>query len=42
MAAIRLLGKLKGDKEATTKLGEYLNDADERIRIAAAVTFLGG
>lgn len=42
MAAIRLLGKLKGDKEAQAKLVEYLNDADERIRIAAAVTYLGG
>ncbi len=42
MAAIRMLGKLKGDKEAQEFLVRFLDEADERIRIAAALTILGG
>lgn len=42
MAAIRMLGKLKGDKEATDLLAKFLEEPDERIRIAAALTVLGG
>ncbi len=42
MAAIRMLGKLKGDKEATEFLIRFMDEPDERIRIAAALTFLGG
>ena len=42
MAAIRMLGKLKGDKEAQEFLLRFVEEADERIRIAAALTLLGG
>ncbi|MCB9740531.1 MAG: HEAT repeat domain-containing protein [Deltaproteobacteria bacterium] len=40
--AIRLLGSLKGDKEATQMLERFLSEADQRVRIAAALTYLGG
>ncbi len=40
--AIRLLAKLKGDKEAADMLVKDLEEPDERIRIAAALTILGG
>ncbi len=40
--AIRLLGKIKGDKEAQEILTKLLDEPDERVRIAAALTFLGG
>jgi HEAT repeat protein len=42
IAGLRLLGKLKGDKEARDILEKALDEADERIRIAAALTYLGG
>ena len=42
LAAIRLLGKLKGDKEATDALARFQDDLDERIRIAASLTLIGG
>ncbi len=42
IAAIRMLGKLKGDKEATELLAKFLEEPDERVRIAAALTVLGG
>jgi HEAT repeat protein len=42
IAAIRMLGKLKGDKEATDLLAKFLEEPDERVRIAAALTVLGG
>jgi len=42
MAAIRLLGKFKGDKEAADFLLRFMDEPDERVRIAAALTFLGG
>jgi HEAT repeat protein len=42
VAAIRMLGKLKGDKEAAELLLRFLDEADERVRIAASLTFLGG
>ena len=42
VAAIRLLGKFKGDKEAAELLVKFLDDTDERIRVAAALTLLGG
>jgi HEAT repeat protein len=40
--AIRLLGRIKRDKETTTLLEELLNVPVERVRIAAALTYLGG
>lgn len=42
MAAIRMLAKLKGDKEAAEMLSKFMEEPDERIRIAAALTVLGG
>ena len=42
VAAIRLLGKLGNDKEAKDLLVKFLDDTDERIRVAAALTLLGG
>lgn len=42
VAAIRMLGKLKGDKEAGEFLLRFMDEPDERIRIAAALTLLGG
>ncbi len=42
VAAIRMLGKLKGDKEAAELLAKFLDDTDERVRVAAALTLLGG
>jgi HEAT repeat protein len=42
IAGLRLLGKLKGDKEARDILEKALDEPDERIRIAAALTYLGG
>ncbi len=42
VAAIRMLAKLKGDKEANDLLIRFLDEPDERVRIAAALTFLGG
>jgi len=42
IAAIRLLGKLKGDKEAADLLARFLDEPDERVRIAAALTLLVG
>lgn len=42
IAAIRLLGKLKGDKEAADLLVKFQDDLDERIRIAASLTLVGG
>ncbi len=42
VAAIRMLGKLKGDKEATELLVKFLDDTDERVRVSAALTLLGG
>jgi HEAT repeat protein len=42
VAAIRMLGKLKGDKEANELLVKFLDDTDERIRVSAALTLLGG
>jgi HEAT repeat protein len=40
--AIRLLGSLKGDKEAGEMLVRFLSEADQRVRIASALTYLGG
>jgi HEAT repeat protein len=40
--AIRMLAKLKGDKEASELLVRFLDEPDERVRIAAALTLLGG
>ena len=42
IAAIRLLGKFKGDKEAADMLVRFQDDLDERIRIAASLTLIGG
>lgn len=42
VAAIRMLGKLKGDKEANELLVKFLDDTDERVRVSAALTLLGG
>ena len=42
VAATRLLTKLKGDKEAGEILVKLLDETDERVRIAAALTLLGG
>lgn len=42
VAAIRMLGKLKGDKDAAEFLNKFVEEPDERIRIAAALTILGG
>jgi HEAT repeat protein len=42
VSAIRMLGKLKGDKEATEILTKLIDDVDERVRAAASLTFLGG
>ena len=42
LAAIRLLGKLKGDKEATELMVRFLDEPDERVRIAASLTVLAG
>jgi HEAT repeat protein len=40
--AIRMLGKLTKDKEAKELLVQFLGDTDQRVRIAAALTWLGG
>ncbi len=42
VAAIRMLGKLKGDKEANELLVKFLDDTEERVRVAASLTLLGG
>lgn len=42
VAAIRMLGQLKGDKEAQELLVKFLDDTDERIRVASSLTLLGG
>jgi HEAT repeat protein len=42
VAAIRMLGKYKGDKEGAELLSKFMEDTDERVRIAAALTVLGG
>lgn len=42
VSAIRLLGKLGGDKEAKELLVKFLDDTDERVRVSAALTLLGG
>ena len=42
VAAIRMLGKLKGDKEVPELLAKFLDDLDERVRVASALTLLGG
>ncbi|MFZ4578689.1 MAG: hypothetical protein ACOYOB_09885, partial [Myxococcota bacterium] len=42
IAGLRLLSKLKGDKEARDILEKALDEPDERIRVAAALTYLGG
>ncbi len=39
---IRLCGKLKGDKEAKEIIERSMSEADQRVRIAAALTWLGG
>lgn len=40
--AIRLLGQLKGDKEAKSMLEGLLSETDQRVRVAAALTLVGG
>jgi ABC-type hemin transport system ATPase subunit len=42
VAAIRLLGQFKADKEAQKMLVDLLNEPDERLRVAAALTLVGG
>lgn len=42
IAAIRLLKTLKGDKEAAELLVASMSNADQRVRVAAALTWLGG
>jgi HEAT repeat protein len=42
VAAVRQLGKLKSDKEANEIVVKLLDEPDDRVRIAAALTLLGG
>ncbi len=42
IAAIRQLGLIPKDKEARALLEKLLNEANQRLRVAAALTFLGG
>ncbi|MBI5609658.1 MAG: HEAT repeat domain-containing protein [Deltaproteobacteria bacterium] len=42
VAAIRMLSKLKGDKEVPELLNRFMEEPDERLRVAAALTLLGG
>lgn len=42
LAAIRMLGSLKRDKEAGELLVKFMQEPNQRIRIAAALTYLGG
>ncbi|GEM_PF-2941864 len=42
LVAIRMLGKLKRDKEAKQLLVKFMAEANQRVRIAAALTYLGG
>lgn len=40
--AIRLLGELSRDKEARDYLEKFLDETIEKVRVAAALTYLGG
>ena len=42
VAAIRHMGLLKRDKEAREMLVTMLSDTNQSVRIAAALTFVGG